>query len=104
MDTQRDMDESADSRAERAETRMRSLFLRIRELFGSVPEIKAALDISQTAFEDYRERQMELISVTTNGTVGPLLRAATYYQLTVDREAHLRLYLADAKPDESVPD
>lgn len=101
METQRDLDESAIGLSERADNQMQSVLSRIREIFASSPEVLSALDTSQQAFESYRTSQVDLVSAASGGTSAALLRTAIYRKLTTDRDAQLRSFLMDTKPDEA---
>jgi uncharacterized protein YecT (DUF1311 family) len=62
-------------------------------------KVQAALNASQSAFEVYRARKVDLVSVCNDGTTAPLLRDTAYCQVTEQREDTLRKFLIDAKPD-----
>jgi uncharacterized protein YecT (DUF1311 family) len=99
MENQREMDTTAHMRAEHADAQMRALVDELKNAFIASPKVQAALNASQSAFEVYRARQVDLVSVCNDGTIAPLLRDTAYCQVTEQREDTLRKFLIDAKPD-----
>jgi uncharacterized protein YecT (DUF1311 family) len=99
MENQRQLEMAAHTRAEQTNEQMKALIDRIQHLFTSSPQVQGALAASQSAFEVYRARQLDLVSVSNEGTIAPLLRDTVFWQLTEQREVALRNFLIDAKPD-----
>jgi uncharacterized protein YecT (DUF1311 family) len=99
METQRQLETAAHMRAEQVNEQMKALIDRIQKLFTASPQVQAALTASQSAFEVYRAKQLDLVSASNDGTIGPLIRDTVFGQLTEQREVVLRNFLIDTKPD-----
>jgi uncharacterized protein YecT (DUF1311 family) len=99
MENQRDMDLTAHMKAELADADMNALIGQIRDVFIASPNVLAALNASQIAFEVYRARQVDLVSACNDGTTALLLRDTSFFQVTKQRQDTLRNFLIDNKPD-----